>query len=344
MIKQLKASNIFHSYDTVQILSDVSLSLEKGEIGCLLGPSGSGKTTLLRIIAGLENQAKGQIEIAGKDVASAVKWIPPEKRNIAMVFQDYALFPHLTVADNIRFSLFNTSRKGKILKVEEMLLTVGLGDYGNKYPHQLSGGQQQRVALGRALVTSPKLLLLDEPFSGLDVRMREQIAEQTKNIVKEKKITTLIVTHDQAEAFAFADYVGVMQDGKLLQWDTAANLYHQPMTSVIASFISDGTLFPGEIMEDGSVEYPLGIIRCSNDRQLSSGSRVDVFVRPEQVILDSDSKVKAKIVSHIFRGATTLYSLELSTGLRLTALVTDRSIMAPGEIVSISCKEPILFL
>jgi len=344
MTTQLKTSNIFHRYNTVQTLSDVTLSLQKGEIGCLLGSSGSGKTTLLRIIAGLEKQTKGQIDIAGKDVASDGIWTPPEKRNIAMVFQDYALFPHLTVADNIRFSLLNTPTKEQKAKVKEILLLVELSDYERKYPHQLSGGQQQRVALGRALVTSPALLLLDEPFSGLDVRMREQIAEQVKKIVKNKKITTLIVTHDQAEAFAFADFVGVMKNGKLLQWDTAAALYNQPLTSETASFISDGTLLEGEITQDGSVEYPLGLIRCSNKKQLAAGSRVSVFVRPEQVILDSQSKIKAKIISHIFRGATILYFLELPTGVRLTALIVDRGIMVPGETVSVSCKEPILFL
>lgn len=344
MTTQLKTAHIFHRYNTVPTLSDVTLSLQKGEIGCLLGSSGSGKTTLLRIIAGLDKQTKGQINIAGKDVSSEAIWIPPEKRNIAMVFQDYALFPHLTVADNIRFALSNTSAKMQKMKVEEMLLLVELSGYERKYPHQLSGGQQQRVALGRALVTSPALLLLDEPFSGLDVRMREQIAEQVKNIVKDKKITTLIVTHDQAEAFAFADFVGVMKNGKLLQWDTAAALYNQPLTSEIASFISDGTLLPGEVTEGGSVEYPLGIIRCSDKNKLAAGSKVDVFVRPEQVILNPQSTIKAKVISHIFRGATILYFLELPTGERLTALIVDRSILAPGETVCISCKEPILFL
>ena len=343
MKTQLKVSTISHSYDTVQTLTDVSLSLQRGEIGCLLGSSGSGKTTLLRIIAGLEKQSKGKIEIADKNIASEAIWIPPEKRNIAMVFQDYALFPHLTVADNIRFALFNMPRKVQLGKVEEMLLTVGLGGYGRKYPHQLSGGQQQRVALGRALVTNPDLLLLDEPFSGLDVRMREQIAVQVKKIVKEKDITTLIVTHDQAEAFAFADYVGVMKNGKLLQWDTASALYDHPITSEIASFVSDGTLLDGHILENGNVEYPLGTIIHNNPNHLLPGSRVHVFVRPEQVILDSSSKVRAKIISHVFRGATILYSLELSTGVRMAVLVTNRNIMANGEMVSISCREPILF-
>ena len=343
MKTQLELTNIFHRYDTEQTLTDVSLSLQKGEIGCLLGPSGSGKTTLLRIIAGFEKQTKGQIELSGSAIASMEGWIPPERRNISMVFQDYALFPHLTVAENILFALCKTPKKNKIRKMEEMLTTIDLVGYGRKYPHELSGGQQQRVALGRALVTDPELLLLDEPFSGLDVRMREQIADQVKQIVKEKHITTLIVTHDQAEAFAFADSIGVMKKGKLLQWDKAAALYNNPLTGEVATFVSDGTLLDGKIMKDGKVEYPLGIITHSRKIQLLPGSGVHVFVRPEEVILGNDSKCEAKVISHVFRGATILYTLEFSTGTQLTALVTGQNIMQAGERITVACKKPILF-
>jgi len=220
------------------VVDALSLQLERGHIGCLLGASGCGKTTVLRAIAGFEPLRAGAIRLDGTVLSSAQDQVPPERRRVGMMFQDYALFPHLNVAENVGFGLRRSARAVRRARVAEMLAVVGLSDVGNHYPHELSGGQQQRVALARALAPAPELLLLDEPFSNLDVDTRERLAFELRDILKGTGHTALLVTHNQAEAFAIADRIGVMTPGgRMVQWDTPYKLHHHPADAFVADFV-----------------------------------------------------------------------------------------------------------
>lgn len=219
------------------IVEHLSLSLDSGEIGCLLGASGCGKTTVLRAIAGFEPVRAGSIQLGNRILSSTEHWVEPEDRQVGMMFQDYALFPHLTVEKNISFGLRRLSRAQQRERVQAMLELVGLTDKIKQYPHELSGGQQQRVALARALAPKPALLLLDEPFSNLDIDTRERLAFEVRDILKETGVTALLVTHNQAEAFAIADQIGIMHQGSIVQWDTPYGLHHHPVNEFVADFI-----------------------------------------------------------------------------------------------------------
>jgi len=219
------------------VVKDLSLNLSQGEIGCLLGASGCGKTTVLRAIAGFEPVRSGSIRLDDRVLSSPSQWVEPEHRQVGMMFQDYALFPHLTVEKNIAFGLRRYSRIQQRKRVNEMLQLVGLEDKARQYPYELSGGQQQRVALARALAPEPSLLLLDEPFSNLDVDTRERLAFEVRDILKQTQVTALLVTHNQAEAFAIADQIGIMHNGNIIQWDTPYGLYHQPKSNLVSDFI-----------------------------------------------------------------------------------------------------------
>jgi len=229
------------AYDTpdgrVPVVKDFSLQLERGHIGCLLGASGCGKTTVLRAIAGFEPLRSGRITLNGEVLSTPDNLVAPELRQVGMMFQDYALFPHLTVAQNVGFGLRKWNKADRTDRVVEMLKLVDLQDRARRYPHELSGGQQQRVALARALAPQPRLLLLDEPFSNLDIDTRERLAFDVRDILEAAGQTALLVTHNQAEAFAIADRIGVMQSGKMLQWDTPYGLHHAPANAFIAEFI-----------------------------------------------------------------------------------------------------------
>lgn len=220
-----------------EVVRDLSLTLATGRIGCLLGASGCGKTTILRAIAGFEPLQTGEIRLAGNVISSPVHQQAAEKRGVGMMFQDYALFPHLSVEENVGFGLRKLSRPARHERVQTLLALVGLAGSAQRYPHELSGGQQQRVALARALAPSPDMLLLDEPFSNLDVDMRERLAFELRDILKQTGHTALLVTHNQAEAFAIADRIGVMDQGRILQWDTPYNLHHHPASPFVAQFI-----------------------------------------------------------------------------------------------------------
>ena len=226
----LELDRIVQHYGSHRVVNDVSFQIETGSIACLLGPSGCGKTTLLRCIAGFEPIVGGNIRMEGESISRPGRYLAPEKRQIGMVFQDYALFPHLPVSENIAFGLRKASAGQRNSRVDELLETIGLTGQGNKYPHELSGGQQQRVALARALAPRPQLILLDEPFSNLDVDLRERLSLEVRNILKHEGMTAILVTHDQHEAFAMADEIGIMYEGRIQQWDTPYNLYHRPAT------------------------------------------------------------------------------------------------------------------
>ena len=340
----LEIKKISQSYDKQIVVSNLSLELNKGLIGCLLGPSGCGKTTVLRCIAGFEPVVAGEILLNGVKVSSSGFSLRPEQRQIGMVFQDYALFPHLTVTSNIIFGLHRMSHVESSRRAIEMLETVGLTDAANKYPHELSGGQQQRVALARALAPRPDLLLLDEPFSNLDVNLRERLSLEIRGILKSQGTTAILVTHDQNEAFAIADEIGVMQHGKIMQWDTAYNLYHCPTSRFVANFVGQGVFLAGEILDSSHVEIELGILEVDISHQHASGKesgkgcKVDVLVRPDDIVHDDESSLKAQVLHKAFRGAEILYTLRLPGGSTALSLVPSHHNHAIGENIGIKLE------
>ncbi len=316
----LELKHVYHAYDNNVVVKDISLTLKKGSIGCLLGHSGCGKTTVLRTIAGFEQIVDGEILIKNRVVSRPGHSVPPEKRNIGMVFQDYALFPHLTVFDNIALGLRSMERNKRIKRVTNVLETVHLSDVKNSFPHELSGGQQQRVALARALARMPKLMLMDEPFSNLDINLREKISMEVREILKEYGITALIVTHNQHEAFAIADEVGVMKDGEMQQWDTAYNIYHKPENQFVADFVGDGVLLHGIVMSDRQVNSGLGVLEGEINGEFQKNSPVDILIRPEDVIHADESQLKAQVIKKAFRGESILYTLLLDNGEKILSL------------------------
>ena len=320
-----------------------SLSLSRGQIGVLIGPSGCGKTSLLRAVAGLEHLAGGSVRLGGDVLGDAVSGthLAPEDRGIGMVFQDYALFPHLSVADNIGFGLAHLPRSERDARVAEMLDLVGLGHAAKRAPHQLSGGQQQRIALARALARKPRLLLLDEPFSSLDVDLRERLAQDVRAILKQIDATALFVTHDQLEAFAIGDLIGVMQHGRLEQWDDAYALYHRPATRFVAGFIGHGVFTPGRIVrlpEGPRVRTPLGDLDDVDECLLPDaypGGECDVLLRADDIVHDDDAPVKARIERKAFRGSEFLYTLRLASGELVLAHVPSHHDHQLGEWIGI---------
>jgi iron(III) transport system ATP-binding protein len=251
------------------------------------------------------------------------------------VFQDNALFPHLTVGGNVAFGLRSLPASDRHQRVELMLDVVGLQGLAQRYPHELSGGQQQRVALARALAPSPSVMLLDEPFSSLDEDLRERLAREVRQILREQEVTALLVTHDHDEAFALADNIGVMRDGRLLQWDTAYNLYHEPGERFVASFIGQGVFFRGVLVSPDTVDTELGLIKGDRAYGLGEGRAVDVLLRPDDIVPDPASVICATVRSRAFKGANILYSLSLASGSDLLSLVPSHLNLEPGEVVGI---------
>ncbi|MET4579115.1 ABC transporter ATP-binding protein [Ottowia thiooxydans] len=319
----------------------VSLGLAAGDIGVLIGPSGCGKTTLLRAVAGLERASGGQILIGGKLVSGSGIHMPPEQRRIGMVFQDYALFPHLNVERNVAFGLKHLPARERQARVAEVLQLVDLAGSENRFPHELSGGQQQRVALARAMAPSPQLLLLDEPFSNLDVDLRERLAHELRAILKAARATALFVTHDQLEAFAIGDQIGVMHEGTLHQWDDAYSLYHRPATRFVADFIGHGVFVPARILQTPGgalVETPLGLLANLTDCPIPAAypdGRCDILLRADDIVHDDLSPVKAIITRKAFRGSEFLYTLRLASGEIVMAHVPSHHNHQVGEWIGI---------
>ena len=325
-------------------VSDVSFGLAAGDIGVLIGPSGCGKTTLLRAVAGLEPVTAGQVRLAGEVVGSATVHVPAERRRVGMVFQDYALFPHLDVGANIAFGLHHLHRSQRAARVAEVLELMGLAGIERRFPHELSGGQQQRVALARALAPKPRLLLLDEPFSNLDVDLRERLAHEIRGILKAAQATALFVTHDQLEAFAIGDVIGVMHEGQLHQWDDAYTLYHRPATRFVADFIGHGVFTRATLREAGNqvvVQTPLGdltdIAECPLPSAFVAGE-CEVLLRADDIVHDDDAPVKAQILRKAFRGSEFLYTLQLKTGETVLAHVPSHHDHKIGEWIGIRAE------
>ena len=331
----LEVENLAVSFDGKTIISDISLCLEQGGIGCLLGPSGCGKTTLLRAIAGFVQPGRGEVRINGRCVSSPAALAPVEQRGVGMVFQDFALFPHLAARDNIAFGLQEQPLPERQARVDEVVLTLEIADFQYRYPHQLSGGQQQRVAIARALAPRPDILLLDEPFSNMDVELREQVARELRGILKQAGMTAVLVTHNQLEAFAMADEIGVIRDGALLQWGTAFNLYHQPAGPQVADFIGEGVLLDGSVLTDKEVATELGVLQGSAPHGAAPQTQVSVLVRPDDIVHDDNSKQTATVRDRAFRGAEFLYTLSLPSGARILSLVPSHHDHAIGEEIGI---------
>lgn len=329
----LEVKNVSLGYGKHIVVQNVNMRLAQGEIGCLLGPSGCGKTTLLRAIAGFEPVRVGQIDLQGQAVATMSHSVPPQLRDIGMVFQDHALFPHLTVGNNIGFGLHRMPKPLRAARVQEMLELVGLDGMGQRWPHELSGGQQQRVALARALAPKPSLLLMDEPFSSLDTSMRESIAREVRAILKQAQATALMVTHDQNEAFAMADNVGVMARGLLMQWGNAVDVYCTPATQDVAQFVGEGVLLQAQATAGGQWQTALGLLPAGHPHY-KTAQGVQVLLRPEHVRV-VENGVNAQVRGRTFRGSHFVFDLELPDGQGVMAKVSLNALYGACERVQI---------
>lgn len=342
------------SFGNTDVVQALSMRLEQGEIGCLLGFSGCGKTTALRAIAGLEQPKHGMVKLNSKTLTNIkeskiYKQVEPAKRDMGMVFQDYALFTHLSVSENIGFGLHRWSKADKAARIKEVLELVELSAHADKRINELSGGQQQRIALARALAPKPDLLLLDEPFSNLDMMLRESLAGKVRDILKRTNTTAILVTHDQHEAFAIADKIGVMHKGKLSQWATPDELYHEPNSPFIAEFIGEGAMIDG-VIEQGIIKTALGDVKRdpepihgheplqneqgtgldsdfnrgeSCDYDIPNGTKIKVLIRPDDIVHDDHSPQQAEVVERVFRGANFLYRLRLDNGEEVLSLISS---------------------
>ena len=342
MAASVEVAGIEHAYGSVPVIRGLSFALAAGRIGCLLGPSGCGKTTVLRCLAGFEPVRAGTVAFSGRRVSAPGALVAPEARGVGMVFQDYALFPHLDVERNVGFGLSRRSAVERDARVRDMLALVGLAHAARAYPHELSGGQQQRVALARALAPAPELLLLDEPFSNLDVALRERLSVEVRAILKESGTTAILVTHDQREAFALADEIGIMHEGRIQQWDSAYNLYHRPANRFVADFVGQGVLLSGEVLNAQEVRMELGVLKGRIPPDCSAGCdacgracRVAVLLRPDDIVHDDAASTRAEVVAKAFRGAEFLYTLRLQSGARVLSLVPSHHNHAIGEHIGI---------
>lgn len=312
-MNQLELNDITIQLGGKIIVNHLNLTLAPGEIGCLLGPSGCGKTSVLKMIAGFVPQQSGEVIIQGKCIQAGQQF-PPEKRQVGMVFQDLALFPHLSVTDNITFGIRDWPKIKQNHRVGKLLRLVGMSKYKDVYPHELSGGEQQRIALIRAIAPSPKVLLLDEPFSSQDTDRREKLTLEVRDIIKQEEITALLVTHDQSEAFTMSDKMGLIANGKLHQWGPSYDLYHTPNSPFVAGFIGKGVLLPGRVINERTIQTPLGYVSGEFSQDFPAGVRVKLLVRPDDIIHDDEGSKMVEVAKKTFLGATFLYTLKLPNG------------------------------
>lgn len=328
----LEVDNIWLGYEEEPVIRGLSFELDQGEIGCLLGASGCGKTTALRAIAGFEPLRAGEIRISDRVASTPDFRLAPEKRSVGMVFQDHALFPHLTLTENVGFGLRRLSREERRARIDELLALTGLDGLAHRYPHELSGGQQQRVALARALAPEPAVLLMDEPFSNLDARLRRHMGEEIRGILKARGTATLMVTHDQQEAFALADKVGLLKDGRMLQWDSPYQLYHRPGSHYVAAFTGRGSYLQARVDGDKLI-HGLGRSPLPVDRP--EGKELALLIRPDDIRPDANGP-RAQVIARQFQGAQILYRLRLDTGEEIAALFPSHDDFAVDESIGVT--------
>ncbi|EGR2794805.1 ABC transporter ATP-binding protein [Vibrio navarrensis] len=328
----LSIRNLTCQYDQQTILESLSLHVEPGQIVCLLGASGCGKTTLLKAIAGLLPLSAGEMCLNGVTIDNGQHWLPPELRNIGMIFQDYALFPHLTVADNVGFGLKGLSQQEKQHRVAEMLDLVHLSAFAQRYPHQLSGGQQQRVAIARSLAYKPDLLLLDEPFSNIDTQVRHELIGEIRKLFKAQGVTAIFVTHSREEAFAFADKMAVMNHGVIEQYGTASELYYQPSSKFVADFLGGGSYLPATRLSESEFETQLGVVEAQAQQPIELNARCELLLRPQHIQISAAEKSSIHILEQQFMGDHCRYVIE-SNGSQL--LASSSQALSVGQSVSV---------
>ena len=336
----LELTGVRHAYDDVVAVTDFNLSVDPGEVVCLLGPSGCGKTTVLRVAAGLEAIQHGKVSVGGQIVADDKQDMPPEDRRIGLVFQDNALFPHLTVAENVEFGLSKLTGVDRKERISHVLEHVGMGGFGDRYPHSLSGGQQQRVAFARALAPRPPVILLDEPFSGLDARLRDQIRDETLHILKGGDTATLMVTHDAEEAMFMADRIAVMRAGRVIQVGAPEWLYCEPVDAFVAEFFGEVNRLSG-VVERGEVATPFGALPAAG---LEDGTEAEVLIRPEALRLSrshdaEDTEGAARVIAARILGRSSLVHLclcqQLPQEMHLHSRMPGRFLPREDEVLSI---------
>lgn len=330
----IEVKNLTRYYGSSKAVDNVSFKVEKGEIFAILGPSGCGKTTTLRLIAGFEPPNGGEIRINGETVAGMDFFMPTERRHVGMVFQDYALFPHLNVKENIAYGL-NTPREQRDKVVDNMLKFVGLKGFSKRYPHQLSGGQQQRVALARALAPCPVVVLLDEPLSNLDTDMRIRMRGELLSILRESQTTTILVTHDQEEAFSMADHVAVMNNGRIEQKGTPEEIYHFPSTRFVANFVGQADFIDGVVEEKG-IATEIGVF--PNNKGYSKNTKVQLMIRPDDISFVKDKNGEALVESQQFKGSENLYTLKLPSGKRVHSSRPSTLVVEKGTRVNVKAN------
>ena len=328
----LNVENLDYSIDGEKILNGINFNLYPGKVSCLLGPSGCGKTTLLKLIAGLLSPDHGRIVLGDQNIARINGNLRLDKHPAMMVFQDLGLFPHMKVSENVAYGL-NLKANERKHKVEQILTQLDLKGYSSRYPHELSGGQQQRIALARALVLEPQILLLDEPFANLDTALRQPLAEEVLQLLRERGIITLLVTHDREDALSLGDYVGVMGDGEILQWDTPQNLLSHPALPQVARFTGHNSVIKGKLLSSGSVETVLGSIQARNELQVTvENMPVEVLLRcSDAQITQKNTTHAAKVIYRSLEAEQLIYALKLENNEQIFALAAQQLDLQVGE-------------
>ncbi|MBB1381475.1 ABC transporter ATP-binding protein [Shewanella sp. SR41-2] len=327
----LTIENVCSDYDGQVVLRHLDLTLAQGEIVALLGPSGCGKTTLLSAIAGLQAISQGSISINGQTLSGDGVFVASEQRGVGMIFQDYALFPHLTVADNILFGVNELNRTVRLARLEEMLELVKLTGLASRYPHELSGGQQQRVSIARALAYQPELLLLDEPFSNIDAQVRNDMMLEIRAILKQRNVSAVFVTHSKDEAFVFADKLALFKDGAIIQHGKAETLYSAPTDRYVADFLGAGNYLPVTVTSSHQVHYSLGDLSSTEALSLPIGSQGQLLLRPQQIELHPSINGRGCIVERHFLGTVCHYQVQIGADIlnvssQLTTLMAGQRV------------------